>query len=79
MPILRILLLAISLCLVPCLPHAGGLFIIDDGAPDTDSRDDLQIIPVTSSDQKMSPVYARAAVLYWRAMHKERRPCVSRP
>ena len=64
MPILRILLLAISLCLVPCLPHAEGLFIIDDGAPDTDSRDDLQIIPVTSSDQKMSPVYARAAALF---------------
>ena len=64
MPMLRPLLLALCLCLVPCLSHAGGLFIIDDGAPDTDSRDDLQIIPVTSSDQKMSPVYARAAVLY---------------
>ena len=64
MPMLRPLLLALCLCLVPCLPHAGGLFIIDYGAPDTDSRDDLQIIPVTSSDQKMSPAYARAAVLY---------------
>ena len=64
MPTLRTLFLALCLCLVPCLPHAEGLFIIDDGAPDTDSRDDLQIIPVTSSDQKMSPVYARAAVLY---------------
>ena len=64
MPIFRTLFLALCLCLVPCLPHAGGLFIIDDGAPDTDSRDDLQIIPVTSSDQKMSPAYARAAVLY---------------
>ena len=62
MPILRILLLAISLCLVPCLSHAGGLFIIDSGIPSED--DMLQIIPVTSSDQKMSPVYARAAVLY---------------
>ena len=55
MPIFRSLFLALCLCLVPCLPHAEGLFIIDYGASDTDSRDDLQIIPVTSSNQKMSP------------------------
>ena len=63
MPIFRSLFLALCLCLVPCLPHAEGLFIIDYGASD-DSWDDLQIIPVTSSNQKMSPVYARTAVLY---------------
>ncbi|WP_297261808.1 hypothetical protein [uncultured Desulfovibrio sp.] len=63
MPIFRTLFLALCLCLVPCLPHAEGLFIIDYGASD-DSWDDLQIIPVTSSNQKMSPVYARTAVLY---------------
>ena len=63
MPIFRTLFLALCLCLVPCLPHAEGLFIIDYGASD-DSWVDLQIIPVTSSDQKMSPVYARTAVLY---------------
>ena len=64
MPILRILLLAISLYLAPCTPHAEGLFIIDDGMPSDDGLNALQIIPVTSSNQKMSPVYARAAALF---------------
>ena len=64
MPILRILLLTICLCLVPCLPHAEGLFTIKDGLLYTGGLDDLQIIPVTSSDQKMSPVYDQAAALY---------------
>ena len=62
MPILRILFLAICLCLAPCTPHAEGLFIIDPGIPG--DGDTLQIIPVTSSDQKMSPAYARAAALF---------------
>lgn len=62
MPMLRILFLAICLYLAPCTPHAEGLFIIDSGIPSDD--DMLQIIPVTSSDQKMSPVYARAAALF---------------
>ena len=62
MPMLRPLLLALCLCLAPCTPHAEGLFIIDPGIPG--DGDTLQIIPVTSSDQKMSPAYARAAALF---------------
>ncbi len=62
MPMLRILFLAICLYLVPCTPQAEDLFIIDPGIPG--DGDMLQIIPVTSSDQKMSPVYARAAALF---------------
>ena len=62
MPMLRLLFLALCLCLVPCTPQAEDLFIIDPGIPG--DGDTLQIIPVTSSDQKMSPVYARAAALF---------------
>ena len=64
MPMLRTLLLALCLCLAPYTPHAEGLFIIDDGMPSDDGLNALQIIPVTSSNQKMSPAYARAAALY---------------
>ena len=65
MPMLRLLFLALCLCLVPCLPHAEGLFIASPGIPGGDEGlGRLQIIPVTSSNQKMSPAYARAADLY---------------
>ncbi|WP_296304917.1 hypothetical protein [uncultured Desulfovibrio sp.] len=64
MPILRILLLAISLCLVPCLSHAEDLFIRKPGLMGKGGMYDLQIIPVTKQDLNTSPVYYWAAFLY---------------
>ena len=64
MPIFRILLLAISLCLVPCLSHAEDLFIRKPGLMDENGINDLQIIPVTKQDLNFSPACNWAAIFY---------------
>lgn len=60
MPHLRLFFFALCLCLVPCLPHAEDLFIVYSGTPSANGLDNLEIIPVTSSGQDMSPTYSRA-------------------
>ena len=64
MPIFRILLLAISLCLVPCLSHAEDLFIRKPGLLDENGITYMQIIPVTKQDLNTSPPYYWAAFVY---------------
>ena len=64
MPKLRLLFLALCLCLAPCTPRADGLFIFDSGKSDDEGHSRLQIIPVTNLDHKVSPVYAQAMGIY---------------
>ena len=64
MPIFRILLLAISLCLVPCLSHAEDLFIRKPGLLDENGITYMQIIPVTKQNLNTSPPYYWAAFVY---------------
>ncbi|WP_296304916.1 hypothetical protein [uncultured Desulfovibrio sp.] len=64
MPIFRILFLAISLCLVPCLSHAEDLFIRKPGLMDENGINDLQIIPVTKQDLNFSPACNWATIFY---------------
>lgn len=63
MPMLRLFFLAICLCLAPCTPRAEGLFIHCITGVD-DDLNKLQIIPITSRDQKISSVYAWAVELF---------------
>ena len=64
MPPLRILFLAICLCLAPCTPHAEDLFIREPGLLDENGITYMQIIPVTKQDLNTSPAYYWAAFVY---------------
>ena len=64
MPPLRILFLAICLCLAPCTPHAEDLFIREPGLLDENGINDLQIIPVTKQDLNFSPACYCATIFY---------------
>ena len=64
MPMLRLLFLALCLCLAPCTPHAEDLFIRKPGLMGDGGMFDLQIIPVTKQDLNFSPAWYWAAFVY---------------
>ena len=65
MPMLRLLFLALCLCLAPCTPRADGLFIVDDDLI-TGIRPGLpmRIVPTTDRNQPDPRVDAHAPLIY---------------